>query len=142
MDKTTEFSFVLKPSEHGIGVFAVHDIKEGTYLRLFGNDDKGGDRSRDKKDVPESFRVYCIDKGDKLITPADFGAMPVGWFMNHSKNPNALNNNYHYYAAHDIKAGEEITIDYNSLESRKKQKKIIINENQGDCHQKNADERV
>ena len=40
IDKTDEFSFVLKSSEHGIGVFTVHDIKKGTHLRLFGDDDK------------------------------------------------------------------------------------------------------
>ena len=36
-NSTNEFSFVLKPSSHGIGVFAVHDIKEDTSMRVFGD---------------------------------------------------------------------------------------------------------
>ena len=61
--KTTEFSFILKPAKHGIGVFATHNIKIKTFLRLF---------------------------GDK--------------------------NNYNYYALRNIKIGEEIVINYNTLE--------------------------
>lgn len=117
MDSTNEFSFVLKPSEHGIGVFAAHDIKEGTYLRLFGDEPELTDRSRTLKasEVPDTFKEYCINKGDELIGPQDFGAMPVGWYLNHSVNSNATHRNLHWYASRDIVAGEEILVDYNSL---------------------------
>jgi len=30
-DKTDEFSFVLKPAQYGVGVFATHDIKAGIF---------------------------------------------------------------------------------------------------------------
>lgn len=52
--KTTEFSFVLKPSEHGVGVFAVEDIKKDTHLRLFGDRETIDLRSlvRKKEDIP------------------------------------------------------------------------------------------
>lgn len=33
---TDEFSFILKPTEHGVGVFATHAIKRGTHLRPLG----------------------------------------------------------------------------------------------------------
>jgi SET domain-containing protein len=118
-DKTTEFSFILKPTEHGVGVFAAHDIKAGTYLRLFGNEaDEGVDVSiiRKKEDVPEIFRQYCVDRGDLMRCPSDFGCMEMGWHLNHSKNPNAYHKDYQYFASRDILAGEEIAIDYNSLE--------------------------
>ena len=39
MKKTTEFSFILKPSKYGVGVFATHNIAKGTYLRLFNEKD-------------------------------------------------------------------------------------------------------
>jgi SET domain-containing protein len=127
MDKTTEFSFILKPSEHGIGVFAVEDIAEGSFLRLFGTDELSEksktDIIRSKKDVPEIFWSFCVDKGEFLICHNDFGNMPVGWYANHSKNPNAVHGEFNWYAARDISAGEEITIDYNSFgepESAKK----------------------
>ena len=117
-NQTTEFSFVLKSTKYGVGVFAVHDIKEGSYLRLFG-DKNNGCRAfviRDKKDVLKDFEHYCIDRGEKLACPKDFGCMEIGWYLNHSKSPNAFHRNYNYYALRDIKAGEEIVIDYNSLE--------------------------
>lgn len=121
-DITDEFSFILRPSEFGIGVFAVHDIKEGTYLRLFGAED--GSRLMDKSEVPEIFRDYCVDHGDKIYCPEDFGRLQVGWYLNHSKNPNAKpDENYSYYAKRDIKAGEEITVDYNLLNEPEEAKK-------------------
>jgi len=47
--KTTEFSFILKSSSFGIGVFATHDIKDGSHLRLFGDKDKQKDVSTVRK---------------------------------------------------------------------------------------------
>ncbi len=121
-DKTDEFSFILKPSSHGVGVFATHNIKQGTYLRLFSKQDEGvnPDRELPKEDVPASFRGYCVDRGDTVICPRDFGEMPIGWYLNHSRTPNARHSNlkedYLWYASRDILAGEEILVDYNSLE--------------------------
>ena len=117
MDTTNEFSFVLKPSEHRIGVFAAHDIKNGTFLRLFG-DDRHPEESRmlSKETVPAQFRHYCIDRGSQFACPDDFGAMHIGWYLNHSHAPNAAHRKYQYYAIRDIAAGEEILIDYNTLE--------------------------
>ena len=118
-NKTTEFSFILRPSEYGVGVFAVHDIEKGAYLRLFGNEDEQEvDVSvvRKKEDVPEFFQQWCVSREDSLWCPKDFGCMEIGWYLNHSKDPNAYHKDYEYYAIRDIKSGEEITIDYNSLE--------------------------
>ena len=118
MTKWTEFSFILKPAKYGVGVFATHDIKKGTYLRLFGDENKDYSASviRDKKDVPKDLELYCVDRGEKLSCPRDFGCMEIGWYLNHSKSPNAFHRNYNYFALKDIKAGDEIVIDYNTLE--------------------------
>jgi SET domain-containing protein len=128
--KTTEFSFVLKNSSNGIGVFAVHDIKAGTYLRIFGDEDNEGDVSvvRKKEDVPDFFKSYCVDRGDTMMCPKDFGCMEVGWHINHSKTPNANHFNYEFFALRDIKAGEEITIDYNTLEESEEAKEEFYKE--------------
>lgn len=117
-NKTTEFSFVLKPAEHGVGVFIAHGIKKGTYLRLFEDEEKTTEVSilRKKNDVPDFFAKYCINRGEVLRCPKDFGCMEIGWYLSHSNTPNAHHINYKYYALHDIKTGEEITIDYNALE--------------------------
>jgi SET domain-containing protein len=115
---TTEFSFILKPAEHGVGVFAVHDIKKDTYLRFFAEETEATNMTivRKKEDVPELFQQYCIDRGETLVCPRDFGRMEIGWHLNHSENPNAYHKNYDFYALRDIKEGEEITINYNALE--------------------------
>lgn len=115
---TSEFSFILKPSPiHGVGVFAVHDIKAGEFLRLFG-DDKHPEENRmlKKEDVPEIFRQYCLDRGGELACPDDFGCMPIGWYLNHSRVPNAEFRGWECFALRDIASGEEIVIDYNNLE--------------------------
>jgi len=117
-DQTNEFSFVLKCSPHGVGVFATHNIQSGTYLRLFGDENSLKRRStiRDKKDIPEFLQSYCIDRGSTMICPKDFGHLEPGWYLNHSTTPNAIHRQYDWFASRDIATGEEITIDYNSLE--------------------------
>ena len=116
---TDEFCFLLKPSKYGVGVFAVHGIKKGTFLRLFGDEKKLSDRSieRKRKTIPKIFQQYCIIQGDWVISPRNFSHMTVGWYLNHSVKPNAVRDkSYHWYALRNIKKDEEITIDYNSLE--------------------------
>ncbi len=108
---TDEFSFVLKRAEHGIGVFAAHAIAAGIHLRLWANEP----RELRTEEVPQAFRGYCIKMGKAVYAPRDFGAMDVGWYLNHSDTPNAHHRDFEYYASRDIAAGEEITIDYNSL---------------------------
>lgn len=125
MEETTEFSFILKPSENGVGVFAVHDIKKGVYLRLFGNPEIQSHEYRilPTNTIPESFRMYCIERKDSVIAPPDFGVMPIGWYLNHSSEANAVNRpgtdahkKYFWYAKRDISTDEEICINYNDLE--------------------------
>ena len=123
MNTTNEFSFILKPAKHGIGVFAVHDIKAGTFLRLFGDDEHPEEnRMLQKEVVPDLFRQYCIDRGPELACPDDFGRMPIGWYLNHSQIPSAAHTNWEYYATRDIAAGDEITIDYNTFEESEEAK--------------------
>ena len=116
-DITTEFSFILKPSKRGIGVFVTHNIKKGIFLRLFTDEGVRGDVIRKKSAIPKIFWGHCVDRGNGLtITPKDFSAMPVGCYINHSKNSNAVwKNDNAYYAIRDISEGEEILTDYNFL---------------------------
>ena len=68
MNKTSEFSFILKPSKYGVGVFAAHDIKKGTFLRLFGNDEH-----------PEEMRFAILMPAKKFLL-----------ITTHLKNPTLL----------------------------------------------------
>lgn len=120
MNKTNEFSFILKPSDHGVGVFTLHDIDKDTHLRLFGDNETLSSLEKNKEDVPKFFRAYCVSRGEKLICPKDFGQMHIGWYLNHSETPNAYHDeDYKWYAVRDIKAGEEITINYSLLDEPK-----------------------
>jgi hypothetical protein len=117
-DKTTEFSFILKCCSNGIGVFAVHDIEVNTFLRLFAEKGQSDNASISRRieNVPELFRSYCLNRGNTIMTPKDFGRIEIGWYLNHSNSPNAYHKNYEFYSLCAIKAGDEITINYNELE--------------------------
>lgn len=118
---TNEFSFLLKPSLiHGVGVFAAHPIKKGAKLRLFSDDNPV--RYLKQEEVSPAFQPLCAHYEESLICPPDFGYMPVGWYLNHSKEPNAAHDSSEkpgtyglWLAARDIAEGEEITIDYGEL---------------------------
>lgn len=125
--QTSEFSFILKPSPiAGIGVFAIHDIPKGaivltTAFRI---------RSLKTKDVPKELLHYCVHLNDEeCLGPDEFDRMEIGWYINHSQTPNIAREFVDYaseelnsfkarpfVAIQDIKAGEEITVDYNYLQ--------------------------
>jgi SET domain-containing protein len=120
---TDEYSFSLKPSPiEGVGVFANHAIARGTWLRLFS--EPWGRRIRRSTpmtiDRRNFLKRYCIEneKADAFFGPRDFGRMSVGWYLNHSSQPNAAHRKFKYFALRDIASGEEITIDYGTLEPR------------------------
>jgi SET domain-containing protein len=116
-DRTDEASFLLRPSAHGIGVFAAHAIRAGTYLRLYADPDAEISFKVRRGDVPGEFIKYCLDvDAEHVIRPNDFGHMEVVWYLNHSGTPNAGHRDYRYYALRDIAAGEEVTIDYASVD--------------------------
>ena len=132
MSETNEFSFLLKPSTHGIGVFVTHDIKKDTYMRLFGENNPR--RFLKKEEIPEQFQDFCASRGENMICPPDFGYMPLGWYLNHSKESNTeprggyTDKGYTFYAKRDIQSGEEITIDYNTLEEPEETKEEYYKE--------------
>ncbi len=121
LSETTEFSFVLAPSQiHGIGVFATHSIKKGAKLRLF-SDETPRYISRNSEDfksplIKKFCEWYCVEDEGGFFCSLDFGQMAVGWYLNHSKTPNAHHIEYIYYALKDINEGDEILIDYDTLE--------------------------
>jgi uncharacterized protein len=105
---------------HGLGCFAGEDIKEGTIVWRF---DPGIDlefTEQDLKKHPASFneflKVYAYspvtELEKKYILCSDHAR-----HMNHSDNPNlgetpeGMN-----VALRDIKAGEELTCDYNQFD--------------------------
>lgn len=117
-NKTSHESFILKPSTIngiGVGVFALHDIANGTYMELFGEDFE--EEIRDIKDVPVELQVYCIWRSDsKVDCPKTFNRMDIGNYLNHSESYNLkYEKGRGYFAIRDIKAGEELFANYRDL---------------------------
>ncbi len=120
-DVTDEFSFLLKPSPiAGVGVFVTHPIKKGTRLLVFSGaaPTRKIKMSEAKKNpvLAKFVEFFAVASGGWVYCPANFSAMPVGWYLNHSDKSNAHHDEgYRYYASRDINEGEEVTINYNDL---------------------------
>ena len=113
--ETDELSFVLKPSAiAGVGVFITHPVKKGTYLALFHEDDVRR-VPRSEMALDPQLHAFCVTYGierrEYVCVPKNFSYMEIGWFLNHSKTPNA-DHDGKWVAMRDIEAGEELTIDY------------------------------
>jgi hypothetical protein len=112
----------LAPSPlHGVGVFAVRPIKKGT--KVFGDDDgalvpvKPSFIARLPSGLKRLYRDFCIikRKGEIYLSPENFNLMTVSWYLNHSTQPNVrCDRNFNFYSLRHIKAGEELTVDYDS----------------------------
>jgi SET domain-containing protein len=113
----------IQPSKiHGVGVFAIRRIEKGTYI--FPNDKAQivWLKKRALKQLPRSIkRLYddfCIIKngGESYGSPVNFNNMTTSWYLNHSPKPNVgCDKHFDFFAMRNIKAGEELTVDYNSF---------------------------
>ena len=117
---------MLKPSLlEGVGVFAIRDIPKGC-REMFGKPDTGEEWiTLSKKEVealptPARFMIgnYCLYDQDNYFVPAHgFKKMDVSLFLNHSDTPNiiSIQDGDYFEAIREIKAGEELVIDYGEI---------------------------
>jgi uncharacterized protein len=108
----------LKVSSKGVGVFSIREIPKGT--RLFAGD-LGETVRVPVADVTriadvELRRMYTdfcpVIKGC-FIAPADFNQMTMGWYMNHSEEPNVtIFQDLQFVTSRRVLIGEELTTDY------------------------------
>jgi SET domain-containing protein len=115
---------LLRPSPiHGIGVFTTAPIARGERLDLWDGDDWRlvDDAEAEADAAVRALRdIYCVRVGGGYMCPLAFNRMSIGWYMNHSDDPNAWSSpalNFEYYASRDISPGEEILCDYRRLSS-------------------------
>jgi SET domain-containing protein len=113
--ETDELSFVLRASAvSGVGVFITHPVKKGAFLALFVADEVRRIPYSEMEKNPQ-LRAFCltygIERREYVCVPHSFSQMDIGWYLNHSKTPNA-DHDGKWLALRDIEAGEEITIDY------------------------------
>ena len=116
----------IKPSlVHGIGVFALQDIPKGCreiFSRNVGEWIKLP--IAEVEALPEHSRnlveTYCLFDNEHYYVP-DYGfkVMDLVNYLNHSSEPNivSINDGVEFEALRDIKAGEELFVDYHYLAS-------------------------
>jgi SET domain-containing protein len=110
---------------HGIGVFAICDIRKGTPLF---QSDQTGVHWFEKKEVdslklpPQIIKFYTdfsILKDGKYGCPLNFTSITIGWYMNEPQNGEQANvkvdENYDFFADRDIETGEELTVVYTTF---------------------------
>jgi hypothetical protein len=104
-----------------VGVFAIRDIRKGAAI-FYGDDDEivWIDRSRLRglpREVRRLYEDFCVivDKGRTYGCPTNFNRLTVAWYLNASARPNVVcGKDYRFFARRDIKAGEELTVDYSA----------------------------
>lgn len=122
---TDSNSFILKPTRiegAGVGVFVLHDIEADTWLALKPRGESVGVNVKEE-DIPKELIAYCVANSDGTWNcPPEFNHMHMVWYLNHSDTPNADKRDDGYYSTKLIKAGEEVTIDYNILDEPEEKK--------------------
>jgi len=115
---------MLKPSPvQGIGVFAITDIGKGQRA-IFSNDKSEwikiskteiGSLPQHSKAVVENFCLY--DEENYFVPEYGFKMVDLVIFLNHDDNPNvaSINDGEDFEALRNIRAGEELFIDYGQI---------------------------
>ena len=118
---------MIRPSPiEGIGVFAVRDIPKGCrnmFSKPTGNPDEYIRLTKEEVALlPHSsvalIENYCLYDAAAYYVPAEgFKKMDLVNFINHSDFPNiiSINEGEYFEAIKDIKAGEELLVDYGEL---------------------------
>lgn len=109
---------IQRSDTHGVGVFAIRNIKKGT--KIFGSDNIGMVWIEEKKiaRLPKTIKKLYTDFGvlqdGRYGCPPSFNQLTPAWYLNDSKtDPNVrCDANYDFFALRDIKTGEELRADY------------------------------
>jgi len=121
----------LRPSGiHGVGVFAIRDIPKGT--NIFSDDLskmqwlKSGEIEGTSGEIRKLYDDFCVLKNGKYGCPEGFNNLTVAWYLNEpaeGQEPNVLcDQKYDFVAARDIRAGEELTVNYSTYSAKPRSK--------------------
>jgi SET domain-containing protein len=113
----------LAPSPvHGIGVFAIRDIPTGTNPFSVGMEEWTPLSLEEVRSLPRAVQELidcycCIRNGHFIVPKYGFKFWDMVHFINHSLQPNveSCDGGAFFRTIRDIRAGEEILIDYNLI---------------------------
>jgi len=112
---------VLRPSTiEGVGCFTLQPIRSGEVVKNLWDD--ADVHFVPAESVPPDLlamhKRYCVESPGGFWCPLDFKRMSVGWYLNHSDDPNlgSRDGGQSYVALRDIPAEAELTIDYRKLD--------------------------
>ena len=115
---------MLKPSAiEGIGVFAIRNIPKGCRTIFSSGSGEWIKVSfNEVENLPAHSRnlveTYCLyDEKDYFVPDHGLKMMDMVLYLNHSSKFNiaSVNEGEHFEALHDIKAGEELLVNYGSI---------------------------
>jgi hypothetical protein len=103
---------------HGVGLFAIRKIKEGT--KLLDRDDDGiiwvdkNETRRLHQRIKGLYADFAVLKSGRYGCPPNFNRLTPAWYINESQtNPSVrCDEHYEFFALRDINLGEELTVDY------------------------------
>jgi hypothetical protein len=109
---------IQRSGTHGVGLFAIRNIKKGT--KIFGSDNIGmvsiskEDIKRLPRDIKKLYTDFGVLKDGRYGCPPNFNQLTPAWYLNHSSdNPNVrCDEHYDFFALRNIKRGEELRADY------------------------------
>jgi hypothetical protein len=118
----------LQPSSiHGVGVFAIKNIKKGTSLFSEDIDEMIWVRTDQLPAQPglrKFYQDFAVWKGGRCGCPRHFHRLTMSWYMNDPKKgekPNVVcDEHFDFRALRNIKKGEELTVDSTSYSDHAK----------------------
>lgn len=121
----------LKPSKiHGVGVFAIRNIKKGTYMFPEDNQRIRWITEGQLKNLPSPltklYKDFAVIQGKRYGAPWHFDRLTTAWYLNHSKHPNvAIDKQFRFYSLRFIRSGKELTVDYDTYSDDPSKKKPL-----------------
>jgi uncharacterized protein len=108
----------LRAGPTGVGVFAIRDIPAGTVLFV---GDTGATTRVPVEDVEriedgeirQMYFDFCPVVDGAFVAPRDFNQLTMGWYLNHSDDPNVLcEQGLRFVVRRLVAKGEELKVDY------------------------------
>jgi hypothetical protein len=80
-----------------------------------------GDLPRTPRQVRRLYDDFAVVKDKRYGCPKNFNRLTMSWYLNEPRKgqrPNVRETNYDFFALRDIKAGEELTVDYSTYSDK------------------------